>query len=236
MLVVASTFADAVTPVRDGLADGSLKRSALEAFLEESEHMAALLLRNGERAAELIRQFKQVAVDQTSEGRRRYELGATLREVLRTLQPQFRNSALRIQLEAADDLGMDGYPGAISQILTNLVLNAQAHAFEGRDGGCVRISAEADGETGVRLVVADDGRGIPAEVLPRIFDPFFTTRFGQGGSGLGLHIVWVLATDRLGGQIHVESTVGSGTRFVLHLPRTAPHPVAESAEGPPPAA
>lgn len=181
-----------------------------------------MIFANSARAAELIQGFKQVAVDQTSQKRRRFNLGKTIRETLLSLKPQLRNATHEIVVEGADAIDMDSYPGSISQILTNLVLNALTHAFgDGKEHGRISISAGKKGDE-VELSLADDGKGIPESDMKHIFEPFFSTRQGQGGSGLGLHIVYNLVTGNLGGRIRCESAIGRGTRFVMAFPAKLP--------------
>ena len=117
---------------------------------------------------------------------------------------------------------MDGYPGPLTQALMILVNNSLIHAFAGRDCGSIRIEASAPLSGIVRLRFSDDGTGIPAANLGRIFEPFFTTRLGQGGSGLGLHILFNLVTGLLGGRVSVNSDHGRRTEFVFDLPLRAP--------------
>jgi signal transduction histidine kinase len=117
---------------------------------------------------------------------------------------------------------MDSLPGALSQIIINLAENALAHAFEPGTGGSLTVSARRIGQDRVQITVADDGKGIAQDILPKIFDPFFTTNRGAGNTGLGLHIVHNLVTGPLAGTIDGTSAVGGGTRFVLSLPLPRP--------------
>ncbi len=133
------------------------------------------------------------------------------------LNIRYKHSLVRIALHIPDGIAMDSYPGAIEQIVSNLVENAVVHAFEGRAQCRVNIAAQALGER-VVLTVTDNGNGIPAEHQSHIFDPLFTTRLGKGGSGLGLSIAYGLVTGMLGGQISVNSAPGAGARFTLDLP------------------
>ncbi|SMH45333.1 ATP-binding protein [Azospirillum agricola] len=202
----------------------TLKKSDFQRFLGDGSEMAALILANSTRAANLVQSFKLVAVDQSSDERRVFLLRDYIEELLRSLHPTYKTrTALTIALECPADIEIDGYPGALSQILTNLIMNALVHALDPDRPGRIDITArKLDGEV-VELSVADDGHGIPADVLPKIFDPFFTTRRGSGGSGLGLHIVYNLVTGRLHGSIAVTSTAGGGAAFTLRFPRvTAP--------------
>lgn len=202
--------------------EGGLRRSSLESYMETAQAGSDLIQRNLSRASELIASFKQVAADQTSSQRREFELKSTLAEIVATLAPSFRKTAYRLELDVQEGLLMDSYPGPLGQVISNLVINALTHAFVGRKQGLMRLSAHADQTPGrVLMVFSDDGIGIPQENLSRIFDPFFTTRRGQGGSGLGLHIVYNIISGVMGGEIHAESAT-TGTRFLISLPLVAP--------------
>lgn len=228
-VMVASTLQQQTAELQRGLAQG-LKRSALEAYVRDTTAATDMLTRNLHRAAELVTSFKQVAVDQTSSQRRRFQLEEVLSEILLTLRPMLRKTTCEVEAEIDSGLEMDSYPGPLGQVVTNLVTNAIVHGFDGRDHGQVRLRAGRWGDSELELEVCDDGNGIPPEHLARIFDPFFTTRLGQGGSGLGLNIVHTLVTDVLGGRISVDSEAGRGTCFKLLLPLSAPRAVVATDE------
>ncbi|MFO1272681.1 MAG: MASE3 domain-containing protein [Rubrivivax sp.] len=192
------------------------------AFARVAREISDVLERNLGRAAGLIGSFKQIAVDQSSHQRRRFELSEVVQEIALALSPSLRRSGVELVDRTPSGLWLDSYPGPLGQVLINLVNNAMLHAFEGRAGGRITIGAEAAEGGQVRLTVADDGTGIAPEHQPQIFDPFFTTRLGQGGSGLGLHIVYTLVTGPLGGRIELDSRPGEGTAFVCTLPASAP--------------
>ncbi len=200
----------------------SLQRAELNNFVANVEQGSAIAVRNLQRANELIASFKQVAVDQTSVQRRRFELAEVVDEILMTLQPSLKRSSHRVECRVAPRLGMDSYPGPLGQVLTNLVNNALIHAFEGRSGGVISIVAEAEGENDIVLQISDNGVGIPPTLIDRVFEPFVTTKLGYGGSGLGLHIVWNTVNGILGGNITVSSTSGEGTCFRIVMPCVAP--------------
>lgn len=211
------------------LSGGALKKSALETFLADAEEAGRLIHQNLERAAGLIQSFKRVAVDQTSQDRRRFALLPYLTEIAASLAPSLHHLRHGIRVDGPEDdpVSMDSFPGALSQIMTNMVMNADIHAFGPGDGDAadaprLTITVEILPADEVEIRIADTGRGIPPDHLGRVFDPFFTTRRGEGGSGLGLHIVFNLVTQTLGGRITVDSPPGGGTTFTLRLPRTAP--------------
>lgn len=221
-VTAATAFAQDTERFSAAWRDGTLRRNDLQDYVASATEAMGFVLGNITRAADLVHSFKQVAVDQTTDQVRRFDLGDYLGEVLRSLQPQLRRLPHRLEPELAEGLVVESAPGAIAQIVTNLVMNALTHAFMGRAGaGRIRVVLRpASGTPGwVELSVMDDGNGIDAATLPRIFDPFFTTRRDAGGTGLGLHLVYNLVTQRLGGRIDVDSRVGQGTRFIVAFPR-----------------
>ncbi|SMH58235.1 PAS domain-containing sensor histidine kinase [Azospirillum agricola] len=210
----------------DAFAGGTMKKSDLAAYVATAGESTRLIQQNLTRAAELIQSFKRVAIDQTSQERRRFELLAYLEEVVTSLGPALRRGPHRIAIACSPGIVLDSFPGALSQVVTNLVMNALTHAFPPDATGLVAaghmvIDAEERPEGEVVIRFTDDGAGIPADHQPRIFEPFFTTRRGAGGSGLGLHIVFNLVTQTLGGRISVDSAPGDGTTFTLRIPKTA---------------
>ncbi|GAA4019820.1 PAS domain S-box protein [Actimicrobium antarcticum] len=233
-VMVASTLADRTREFGPESRSG-LTHSALASFLSDTQKASDILVRNLERAADLVTSFKQVAMDQTSSQRRRFSLAETTAEMIVSLSPTIRKTAIRIQQHIPATLQMDSYPGPLGQVLSNLINNALLHGFDGHSDGVVDITALCVNENWIELMVSDDGAGIPAANLDRIFDPFFTTKLGAGGSGLGLHITHNLVTGILGGRIQVRSqcgAVGSGTTFILTLPMTAPHTERDNVTGP----
>jgi PAS domain S-box-containing protein len=218
-LMAISTLEQRTKTFRTQMAAG-LRRSDLDAFLGQVETGGSIATRNLARAAELITGFKRVAVDQTSVQRRKFELAELVHEILLTLQPMFKHSTVQLVVDVPS-ITMDGYPGPLGQVISNLVQNALMHAFDGRDQGTIHIDARLDGAQ-VTLTISDDGSGIAAELVRRVFDPFFTTRLGKGGSGLGLHIVHNIVTGMLGGQIELQRAPGSGAKFVVNIPVNAP--------------
>lgn len=220
-LMVASTLTDQQHQFEQSL-DHGLSRSALTQFLLSVRDSSDILDRNLRRTADLINSFKQVAVDQTSEQRRSFDLREVAHEVLVTLSPSLRKSTHALLSDIPPDIRLDSFPGPLEQVLMNLTNNALRHGFEGRSNGQMRLRAELLHEGWVRLRFSDDGVGISEKNLQKIFDPFFTTKLGQGGSGLGLSIAYNIVTGMLGGKIDVHSELGRGSEFVIDLPLTAP--------------
>ena len=221
-LVVASTMQNSTEAFGLEVGKGHLQRSALTRYLNDMSHGSDIMVRTMTRAAELIQSFKQVAVDQTSNTRRRFNLGLVLGELFKTLEPTYKTTACTLTADIPADIEMDSFPGPLGQVITNLVSNSLAHAFEGCATGSMSLSASYDDQDWITLVYRDDGNGIPGELQSKVFDPFFTTKLGKGGSGLGLHIVYNIVTQVLGGSISLNGTLRSGVEFTLRIPRQAP--------------
>ncbi|MEO9902616.1 PAS-domain containing protein [Nisaea sp.] len=195
----------------------TVKRSQLDGYLTIADEGSKIIETNLDRAAELIRSFKQVAVDQSSEERRSFNFDSYLSEVIQSLKPQLRvYPNVDLVLDAGANVVIDSFPGAFSQVLSNLLLNALTHAFdqEQEGGGQVVIRTILIGDQ-VRISFEDNGRGMSAAVSDRVFEPFFTTRRGSGGSGLGMHIVYNLVTTKLAGTIRCFSNLGEGAGRAL---------------------
>lgn len=216
--VVASALSEDLNSFENAMQGDNLRRSDLELFLRRSREAARLLEINSSRAAELISQFKQVAIDQTSVRKRKFNLLKTLEELLATLQPQFRNTNHIIELSIPPEYEMDSYPGPLGQVISNLVGNSLLHAFSGIDNGLIKISALKTEDVNIIITYTDNGCGIPVENRNRIFEPFYTTRLGQGGSGLGLYIVYNLVTGVLGGSVSIDQNYTGGTSFIIEIP------------------
>lgn len=221
VLGTATHFGDITERFREVMTEGRMRRSDLDAYLDQAGEATRLLSLNAVRAAELIQSFKQVSVDQTSGERRTFALRHYLEEVLTSLTPRLKKMPVTVGVTCPLDLECDSYPGALSQILTNLVVNSLIHGFENSRPGTIRIAAEVDETDQVRLSYSDDGVGIAAEHVAKVFDPFYTTRRGAGGSGLGLHITYNLVVGVLGGDISLTSAPGHGVLFHIRFPRRA---------------
>lgn len=203
-------------------AASELSGDELEDYFATAAQAVELMVINSQRAADLIQSFKQVAVDQTSGEQRQFDLRGYIDEVLLSLRPQFKHSPIQISVDCPPGILVDSLPGAVSQILVNLILNALSHAFDEGQAGKITIRAALQADDTVELMVADDGKGIPENIRERIFDPFFTTRRGHGGSGLGLNIAYNVALHALGGSLAQNSGERHGTAFILRFPRVLP--------------
>jgi PAS domain S-box-containing protein len=221
-LTVASSLERKTATFSDEVARGDLRRSSLHEFLETSRDAASQLVANLNRAAELITSFKQVAADRNYSDQRVFDLGDLTEQVVLSLRPGLRKHNLTLTVDCQPNLSMNSYPGPYGQVLTNLFLNSVAHAFPDGKPGTVDIQVRESGKDNVEIIFSDNGCGMSLDVRRRAFDPFFTTRRDQGGTGLGLHIVYSIVTNRLGGRLDLDSQPGGGTRIQMILPRVAP--------------
>lgn len=220
-VTTASALEDATKAMQAKFEEGKLQKSTLVNYVETAVPMANLVLRSCNRAADLILSFKRVAVDQTSEKRRVFDLKTLVDDNVAAILPSYKNHVLRVSVNIDDGISCDSYPGPLGQIIVNLLQNAIVHGFAGRTNGTILISGHRE-ESRASLRICDDGVGMPEDILSNIFEPFFTTKLGQGGSGLGLSIALNIATGVLGGTLVAESKLGEGACFILTFPLLAP--------------
>ena len=221
IVMVASTQQEVARQLDEAVASGALTRTALTAFAGRIDEGAELMLNSSRRAAELIQNFKQVAVDQTTDQLRDFDLARQIAEMLSVIAHILAKTPIKLVQHLEPGIAMHSYPGPLGQVITNLVMNAAKHGFNNTQPGTITVTCARDGERAC-ITVMDDGVGIPPENVGKIFDPFFTTKLGQGGTGLGLHISHNMVYGPLGGRITVHSTPAVATRFTLYLPFTAP--------------
>ncbi len=232
---LASSTLSAEADAMESALKRGMRRSELDGFVKRVGTGAHILQANIERVSELLLSFKQVAVDSSSAQRRHFELAQLVQQILLSMAPSIKRMPVEVLVDIPAGLEMDSYPGALGQVLTNLIANALVHGLEGREHGRIEIRAKRIGDAGgqaemVRLCVSDDGVGIPADIQARVFDPFFTTRMGRGGTGLGLNISHNLVSNVLCGTLSLQSInsfsqgnkESGGTRFVIELPLVAP--------------
>jgi PAS domain S-box-containing protein len=228
-LTVASSLERKTAMIADELARGNLKRSTLNEFLEISHAASSQLIANLNHAAETIQSFKQVAADRNYANQRAFDLGDLTEQVIKSLRPGLGKQNVIVRVDCQPGLTMNSYPGPYGQVLTNLFLNAVTHAFaEGKEGS-IGIEVRPSGKENVEILFSDDGCGMSLDVRRKAFDPFFTTRRDQGCTGLGLHIVYTIVTNCLGGQVNLDSEPDEGTRIRIVLPRAAPEATADRA-------
>lgn len=217
--ITASTMMlDELHQVQQDFTQKTLKASSLSQFLSNSEENLQLIYRNLQRGAELVTSFKQVAVDQSVETPRTFCVSQLINEILVSLGPRLKQHRHTINVICDPTLIVESKAGPINQILINLIINSVVHGFEQIEAGTIDIMAEMNSAQTLKIVYRDNGQGIPVDIQSRIFDPFVTTKLGQGGSGLGMHLVYNLVTQALNGSITLSSDAGNGVEFVIVFP------------------
>jgi C4-dicarboxylate-specific signal transduction histidine kinase len=217
----------AVSFLRDQI--GAVKNALLrhigadeaDRIIAPMEHAGELTETNLKRAANLVKTFKQVAVDQTNPDFRTIGVREYLESSLQSLQPRLKMFGHRVELRCDPNIQMTGRPDVLYQIIVNLVMNSILHAFANVPDGRIAVDIEMVGKQ-LRLTYVDNGVGMSADVAARIFEPFFTTRRGTGGTGLGMHIVYNLVNQALAGRISCTTAPGQGVRFVIEFPQVHP--------------
>ena len=215
----ASHLEDMTSAFVKKIESSQVKRSDLDNYTKTASTASTLILKNLTGAVKIVQGFKQVAVDQTSGERREFKLKAYIEDVLLSLQPKLKKTKHAIRVDCPDDLLLNSFPGAFSQIISNLVMNSLLHGFEGIETGEIIFEVRQENND-VLFIYKDNGKGMTDKTLARIFDPFFTTKRSQGGSGLGMHIVHNLVTRTLGGKIACESQPDRGTTLTIQIPMT----------------
>ena len=216
-VTAASFLQERLNNLKTDFEDKSLTSKNMASFIDEAEQTALLLLSNLERASDLIASFKQVAVDQTSQTEREFVLGDYIQEIIQSLKPSFKHTEHTIEVNCPDNLIVSCAPGAIAQIVTNMVVNSLTHGFENQNAGAITLNVSKENKD-VVIHYTDNGRGLSESELDKLFDAFYTTKRGEGGSGLGTHIMYNLVTQTLSGQIEAQSTVGEGLQYTIRFP------------------
>ncbi|MEA5496233.1 hybrid sensor histidine kinase/response regulator [Limnoraphis robusta] len=216
-ITLASTLMNEAKELESNLQENRVKKIILDRHIERVKRMSTLLLENLQRAGNLIQSFQCVSVDQSYFEQQEFYLKSYIENVLLSLSPHLEKTGHRLRVQGEEDLKINSYPGAIAQIVTNLVMNSILHGYQPGEIGQLDFDIARQDD---RLIIsyADDGCGIPEEYIGKIFEPFFTTARSYGGTGLGLHIIYNLVTQKLKGKISCESQVGAGTKFIFNLP------------------
>ncbi len=220
-VTATSVLSETLDSLRQQFTAQTLTSQQFSDLLAQASDSTQMLVNNLQRAARLVRDFKQTAVDQVSEARSQFQVEQVLRALIASLHPETRKVPVEPLLECPSGLQMNSLPGVLTQVLANLILNSVRHAFADQAAPLIEIRLQEQGEQ-VLLDYRDNGCGVPESLRERIFEPFFTTKRGSGGSGLGLNIVYNLVARKLGGKLEFSSQPGQGVHFRLSLPRELP--------------
>lgn len=213
----------ATTHVKDSLGqldrqfqNQTITRENLSNFIELSKDALDMAYENLNRAAILIANFKRTSADQNHFEYETIEIKDYCKRVVSTLGSITKKKNVHVTIEG-NEIQKETYPGALGQIITNLITNSCNHAFEcGFENNAKIYLSIVDAENGkVKIEFSDNGQGINAKHLKKIFEPFYTTKRSTGGTGLGLSIVHTMVTQNLKGSIDVRSEANKGTCFTI---------------------
>ena len=216
--VTASTLMiDKLEGLKNEFKSKTLKPSQLDRYIEESEENLQIIVRNLDRAANLISSFKQVAVDQSVEDEREFNMKQLIDDVFLTLTPKIKQHQYQLFLKCEESLFVRSKPSPLTQIFINLIINSFIHGFEHVDDAEISITIRPSDER-LTVIYSDNGAGISEEMREKIFEPFSTTKRGEGGSGLGMHLVYNLVTQALKGTIQLDDNGNKGATFIIDFP------------------
>jgi signal transduction histidine kinase/ligand-binding sensor domain-containing protein len=215
-LTAASSLEEETRKMAELYKKDKISRADFKDYLNTANQSAKLILSNMQRTAEMVQSFKQVSADQSTEEQRKFKLKFYTEDVIRSLYPKLKQRKINIHMYIDEKLELDSFPGAFSQIITNLVLNSLTHGFDEKDEGKIEIKANLEKKK-LNFEYSDNGKGIAPENMSKIFEPFFTTN-KKIGTGLGMHIIYNLVTQKLNGSIECQSELNKGTRFVIKFP------------------
>ncbi len=217
-ITAASIFKNEITSIKEMLDENKLSKSSLENFLQTINEADEILVKNLDRAAQLVKNFKKISVDQSSEDMRNFELNTYLKEVVSTFNSELKHRPIELVLDLDERaIEMNSYPGAVSQIVVNMLQNALLHAFDEDQEGKIILETHYYGDN-VSIIFKDNGKGIDATVAEKIFEPFVTTKRNKGGTGLGLNITYNLVTQHLNGSIQLDTEYKDGASFIINIP------------------
>ncbi len=216
-VTAASYLDDRTRRIKNLMDQGDLTEEEFLSYLDNTVESCGMILANLERAAGQIKVFKQVAVDQSDEAIRTILLKNYLHEIVKSLHPELKKKPCLIEIDCPAELQITTYPGTISQVFSNLIMNSIKHGFKNRESGAITITCHKEKQR-LHILYEDNGQGITEEVADKIFEPFYTTARSEGGTGLGMHIVYNIITQKLKGKISVDPHQDGGLAFLIELP------------------
>ncbi|ASD65980.1 sensor histidine kinase [Pseudoalteromonas piscicida] len=208
---------DKLSDIREAFQTKSLTSKQLERFVNDGIENLDLIYRNLNRAAELVSSFKRLAVSQDLEVNSQIDLSNLLTEVVASMRAELSTKQPEVTIDCDTGLAIESKAGPLQQVLEQLISNSLLHGFKDQQNNSISITVKSSmGQ--LTIEYADNGMGVPKAIKKRIFDPFVTTRRGEGGSGLGMHLVYNLVTQALGGSITLDEEFSQGAKFIITLP------------------
>jgi len=222
-MLSGSVIAEASKEVADKITNQTLSKQDLQNGLSNIDQSITALNFNLQRAAELVSNFKLVAVDRSTDEIKELIFADWLNTLMGSLKPMLNKNHVTLDIQLPEPpVLITTCSSKLSQVICNLVTNAVVHGFPQHANLTDKVLTIAviENEQQIQLTIADNGIGIEEEFHEQLFNPFYTTNRGQGSTGLGLSIVQNILTGALGGKVEVISKVGQGTEFIVTVPKT----------------
>lgn len=216
-LTAASFLEESTSHILQKVNNNALKKSDFTRYIEQAGQSTRSIILGINRASDIIQSFKSIAVDQLAEEKRKFNLHQILNDILTSLHHKIKKTKHTVSLNCPKNLEIISYPGVLSQIFTNFIINSLLHGFEDVETGHIQIDISCQDNL-LTIDYTDNGHGMSQETLDKVYDPFYTTKRGEGGSGLGMHIVYNQVTKTLNGQIVTRSKEGEGVHFRITFP------------------
>lgn len=216
-VTATSSLNDRTQKIKNSFENNEITKAMFGSFIDVVEKSSDILITNLSRTTELMGSLKDISVDQSNEYYRTILIKSYVKEILCSLSVRLKKSRVKVKFDESDDFEVNCYPNAVFQILTNLVTNSIIHGFDSVTEGIIEIGIQKNNRE-VKIIYSDSGKGIEPEYINQIFEPFFTTKRGEGGSGLGMHIVYNLVHQSLKGSITCKSNIGQGIFFEITFP------------------
>lgn len=212
-----SYLLDQIKELQQALAQNKISKQRIENFIDNANQSTLLLTNNLHRASELLTSFKHVAVDQASDKIRLFNVSSYIDEIIQSIHPKLKKTNHSIKVNCDKNIEIFSHPGAVAQIIINLVINSIIHGFENINRGEITININLHHNT-LSIDYKDNGHGLNQESKEKLFDAFYTTKSDHGGTGLGTHIIKNLVADTLNGSITADSKAGEGLAYHIELP------------------
>ncbi len=216
-ITAASFIEDNTIELEKKYAEKKISNQFMQEYISTMITSSKMLMTNLNRASELIKGFKQVAVDQTTDMKRVFNFNELIQNVVFSLNPKLKQIGVEVNITCDEQLKVNSYPGSFSQVFTNMIVNSIIHGFENKTDGVISIAVTKDNDN-LYIEYEDNGQGIKDSLIKKVFDPFYTTKRGQGGTGLGLHIIYNILSQNLKGKIQCSSKIETFTRFNIEIP------------------
>lgn len=185
-------------------------------FIETSNELSNIIYTNLSKADSLVKSFKQISVDQSIQDKREFNLKEYLEEILLSISSIINKTNIKIECTCDKDISIYADAGSFSQIISNLIINSLTHAYEKEEEGTISIFCEKQDKELI-IIYKDNGKGINKKNIKKIFEAFFTTNRKNGGTGLGLHMIYNIINQTFNGSIICKSEENKGLEFIIKL-------------------